>query len=245
MSQYAEVLAAQRTLEENVTRKMTEMEAQIKAAGPAKTNTVAKIADEFRVFRELIFSMFGLLRSQLNECVRQIDGIETRHRRKALIFQGLVEVEKEDSRALILEVINTKLSLKNVSASSIKVCHRLGAPSNEHHRPILVKFASMDVKALVWRAKTGLKGSKISVREFLTRTRQSVFGKAREHFGMRACWTQEGVICVKASDGVRHKITSMEELKPLISKYPKVAAPNPATSGRGTDAAGHLKTSRK
>ncbi|KAJ8704033.1 hypothetical protein PYW07_013327 [Mythimna separata] len=161
----------------------------------------------FVSFGNSFISMFGLLRSQLNECARQIDGIETRHRRKALIFQGLVEVEKEDSKALILEVINTKLSLKNVSASSIKVCNRLGAPSNEHHRPILIKFASMDVKALVWRAKTGLKGSKISVREFLTRTRQSVFGKAREHFGMRACWTQEGVICVKASDGVRHKIT--------------------------------------
>ncbi|KAJ8716291.1 hypothetical protein PYW08_002428 [Mythimna loreyi] len=245
MSQYADVLAAQKALEESFMKKMSELEGQIQCAGPAKSNTVAKIADEFRAFRELIFSMLGLLRSQINECAKQIDTMEMRHRRKALVFQGLAEKENEDCTALVLETLNTKLALKNLQVSSIKTCHRLGAPSNEHHRPILVRFTSVDIKAMVWKAKTGLKGSKVSIKEFLTRPRQFVFGKAREHFGMRACWTQDGVICIKAPDGVRHKITSTEELKPLISKYPKTAAPTPAGSGRSMDAAGNLKAKSK
>lgn len=239
MSQFAEVLAAQKTLEENFMKKMGELETQIQCAGPAKANTVARIADEFRTFRELIFSMFGLLRSQISECAKQIDGLETRHRRKALVFQGVAEVENENCTAIILDVLNTRLALKDITTSSIKVCHRLGALSKEHHRPILVKFTSLDTKLAVWKAKTGLKGSKISVREFLTRARQSVFGKAREHFGMRACWTQDGVIFIKASDGSRHKVTSTDELLPLTTKYARVPS---STSGRSVDAAGSLKT---
>lgn len=240
MSQIADVLAAQKTLEENFLKKMGELEAQIQCAGPAK-DTVAKIAEEFRGFRELVFSMLGLLRSQINECAKQIDGLETRHRRKALVFQGLAEADNEDCAAVILDVLNTKLALKNISASSIKACHRLGALSKDHHRPILVRFASADLRSSVWKAKTGLKGSKMAVKEFLTRTRQSVFGKAREHFSMRSCWTQDGVIFIKAPDGSKHKITSLDELKPLVAQYPKALDAAPSARGRGGNAAGNLQ----
>ena len=221
MSQFEEILTAQKTLEDGFIRKMGELEAQIQCAGPAK-DTVARVAEEFRSFRELIFSMLSLLRKQISECARQVDGLETRHRRKALIFQGVAETEGEDSSAVILEVIHKKLALKTVTASSFKACHRLGVSNKDHQRPILVKFSNYDDRSAVWRAKTGLKGTSIAVKEFLTKTRQSVFAKARLHFSMRSCWTQDGVIVVKAPDGSRHKVTSLEELSPLLVKYPKV-----------------------
>lgn len=201
-------------------KKMGELEAQIQCAGPAK-DTVARVAEEFRTFRELIFSMLSLLRTQISECAKLTDGLETRHRRKALIFQGIAEAEGEISSAVILDVINKKLALKTLTGSSIQVCHRLGVANNDHHRPILVKFSTYDDRSAVWKAKTGLKGSSISVKEFLTRTRQAIFGKARLHFGMRSCWTQDGVIVIKASDGSKHKVTSLDELSPLLGKYPK------------------------
>ena len=220
MSQFEEIISAQKSLEDSFIRKMSELEAQIQCAGPAK-DTVARVAEEFRTFRELIFSMLSLLRRQIGECARQVDGLETRHRRKALIFQGITEVEGEVSNTVILEVLNKKLGLKSISASSIKVCHRLGVANREHQRPILVRFANYDDRSAVWRAKTGLKGSSISVKEFLTKTRQSIFGKARQHFSMRSCWTQDGVIVVKAPDGTKHKVISLDELSVLFAKYPK------------------------
>lgn len=221
MSQLEEIASAQKSLEDSFVKKMGELEAQIQCAGPAK-DTVARVAEEFRTFRELIFSMLSLLRRQINECVRQTDSLETRHRRKTLIFHGIAEVDGEVSSAVILDVISKKLALKTLTASSFKVCHRLGVANKNHHRPILVKFSSYDDKSAVWKAKTSFKGSSISIKEFLTRTRQAIFGKARLHFGMRSCWTQDGVIHIKTADGSKHKITSPDELSPLLAKYPKV-----------------------
>ncbi|XP_047031514.1 uncharacterized protein LOC124638555 [Helicoverpa zea] len=230
MSQLAEILSIQKTLEESFNKKMTELGAQIQSAGTAK-DTVAKVAEEFRTFRELMYSMLGLLRKQIHECAVQLDGMETRHRRKALLFQGLPEADKEDCSAVILDVLTGKLAFRSMTASSIKVAHRLGNPSNDHARPILVKFASLDVKAEIWRAKSGLKGTKISVKEFLTKDRQSIFARARQHFGMRSCWTQDGVIVIKAMDGSRHKVTTSSELNSLLLKFPK-------PSGASVDARG-------
>ncbi|KAF9424118.1 hypothetical protein HW555_000827 [Spodoptera exigua] len=219
MSEYSDLVKIHESVQESVTRRMNEMEAQIQSAGQAK-DTVAKVAEEFRSFRELIFKILGLLRSQINECSRRIDDMETRHRRKALVFQGLVETEKEDCRKLICNVINSKMSL-DISESEITVCHRLGVGHKDHHRPILVRFSSLELKASVWRAKAGLRGSTYSVKEFLTKTRQTLFTKARQHFGMRSCWTQDGIIYVKAGDGSRHRVTSIEALDLLLLKFPR------------------------
>ncbi|KAF9409280.1 hypothetical protein HW555_011315 [Spodoptera exigua] len=179
---------------------------------------VAKLAEEFRAFRDLVIGMLGLQRRQIGECSWQLDDIETRSRRNALIIQGITEAPSEDCTNVALGVINTKLGL-NVTKESTKVCHRLGQANTDHHMPFLVRFTSMDARMSVWRAKTGFRGSKIAVKEFLRKTRQSVFGTARQHFGMQSCWTQEGRIFVKAPDGSRHKLTSLDELNPLLSKY--------------------------
>ncbi|KAL4707533.1 hypothetical protein ACJJTC_000285 [Scirpophaga incertulas] len=46
---------------------------------------------------------------------------------------------------------------------------------------------------------------------------------ARLHFGIRACWTQDGEIIIKPSsdDGDRLKITSVAGLNSLVARYPK------------------------
>lgn len=238
MSQLAEILTIQKNLEENFTRKMGELETQIQSAGPAK-ETVNKVAEEFRTFRELVFSILGLLRTQIGECMKQIDSLETRQRRKTLLFQGCTEVDGEDCTSVILNVLNNKLALKNVSSSSIKECHRLGARSQEHNRPILVRFTNENIKSNVWRAKSNLKGCSISLKEFLTKPRQSIFIKARAHFGMRSCWTQDGIIVIKTTNGTRHKVTAMEELSPLLLKFPKASVAS-HVSGK-SDEAGNLK----
>ncbi|KAF9411131.1 hypothetical protein HW555_009993 [Spodoptera exigua] len=237
-----EVLSAQKSLEECFIKKMNALEAQIQTAGPAK-DTVAKVAEEFRAFRDLVIGMLGLLRRQIDECSRQLNDIETRSRRKALIIQDITEAPSEDCANVALGVMNTKLGL-NFSRDSIKVYHRLGQANTDHHRPILVRFTSMEARKSVWRAKTSLRGSKIAVKEFLTKTRQSVFGTARQHFGMRSCWTQEGTIFIKAPDGSRHKLTSLDELNPLLSKYPK--AHGSSVGKRSPESVGeNLKGTRK
>lgn len=218
MSNLADIINTQNRLEENISKKFDDLQAQITNAGSSK-DTVAKVAEELRNFREIIFGILGLLRQQIRDCAKQVDNLETRNRRKALIVSGITEKEKEDCTQIVLDIFQNKLGLGDVSKSSIKLCHRLGAQSKQHHRPILVRFTSMDFKALVWKTKSKLKGSSVSVKEFLTRARQAVFAKSRLHFGMRSVWTQNGVIVIKAPDGSNHKITTEDELDSLAKKY--------------------------
>ncbi|KAF9419902.1 hypothetical protein HW555_003735 [Spodoptera exigua] len=222
LSQLADVQASQKNLEELILNKMGEMESQLQTASLPKANTIAKLAEEFRCFRELVFGMLSLLRSQIQDFSKIVDSLDMRSRRKALIFTGISENEV-DCKAFIVEKLHSKLALKDITMDHITQCHRLGAPSKDRARPILVRFMKVDQKSAVWRAKQGLKGSSIAIKEFLTRTRQSVFSKARLHFGMRACWTQDGVIVIRTSDGSRHRISSSDELDPLLVRYPKVA----------------------
>lgn len=70
--------------------------------------------------------MLVLLRKQVSECCKQIDIIGTWQRRKELTFLGVEEAEKADWNT----VINGRMGLKNVSASSIKVCYRLEVLNN-------------------------------------------------------------------------------------------------------------------
>ncbi|CAH2070752.1 unnamed protein product, partial [Iphiclides podalirius] len=182
MSNLSEIINTQNKLEESISKRFDDLQAQITNAGSSK-DTVAKVAEELRNFRELIFGILSLLRQEIRECAKQVDDIDTRSRRKALIVTG--------------------------------------APSKEQHRPILVRFTSMDSRLFVWKAKTKLKGSPIALKEFLTRVRQAVFTKARLHFGMRSVWTQSGVIFIKTACGSNYKVTTEEELVPLIVKYPK------------------------
>lgn len=211
--------------------RMDEINDQIEAAGPGK-DTVAKIAEEFRVFRVLVYNILGTLRRQISECCKCSDDQETRHRRKDLVFLGIPEVKEEDCSKVVLEIINTRLQL-NLPSSAIKTSRRLGAGTKDLPRPILVRFTTIENKALVWRAKTGLRGSKTSVREFLTRSRQELFVRARHHFGIRACWTQDGNIFLKTADGAKHKVKCSGDLSPLLSKYPKVAGAPETAAGRG------------
>ncbi|CAH2061722.1 unnamed protein product, partial [Iphiclides podalirius] len=221
---------------------MAELEAQIQSAGPAK-DTVAKVAEEFRTFRELVFAMLGMIRKQINECSHMIDVIETRHRQKALIFLGAPEAEKENCKTTVLDIMH-KMGLTEITESCIAVSHRLGVAS-KNHRPILVRFVRVETRSLVWRAKAKLKGSSVSIKEFLTKSRQAVFGKAQLHFGMRACWTQDGVIVVKAADGSRHKIVTMDELSPLMAKFPNKTVKNSAENMSPSGDAGSSSSSTK
>lgn len=241
MSQLAAIESAQKSLEDIFTKRMGELEAQIQCSAPAK-DTVGRLAEEFRTFRALVFSMLGLIRRQIDECAKTVDMIETRHRRKALVFIGVPEVDKENCTELILGLLRSKLDLQ-YSASSIKSCHRLGSHKSDQKRPILVRFSSSDLRSAVWRVKTKLKGTNITVKEYLTKARQTTFARARLHFGVKGCWTQEGVIVIKVADGSRVKITSLGELEPLMLKHPKLGAANQDRVTKGSTSSSASGTS--
>ncbi|KAJ2937355.1 hypothetical protein O0L34_g19240 [Tuta absoluta] len=219
MAPIDDIKAAQLEIETNIMKRMTELENQIQNASGTKATTVAKVAEELRVFRDLTWKILGLLRNQIADCAGLLDDMETRKRRKVLIFNGILETPDEKCRDKIIDILKKILKPEDVP-DSFKACHRIGQAADGSARPILVRFHNLELKSKVWYGKSKLKGTKIAAKEFLTRSRQSVFLKARQHFGMTNTWTQEGIINIKTSDGKRHKLRSAEEFDVLAKKYP-------------------------
>ncbi|KAI5634928.1 hypothetical protein NE865_12323 [Phthorimaea operculella] len=216
------VLDTQRRLEKALLDKMDTFNENLKAAaGNSNKDTIAKVRSDFNSFKDIVFETFNVLRDQIAAIHRSVEGIEMRQRRKCLIFNGVAEGgSNENTQSMTLDIINRQLGLPDVSAGSIKACHRLGGLRQDGARPILVRFTELSTKASIWKAKTKLKGTKVSVAEFLTHTRQNIFIKARKHFGTRQCWSMDGNINIKLPDGEKIVIQSLDELDTLIKKFP-------------------------
>ncbi|CAH2064465.1 unnamed protein product, partial [Iphiclides podalirius] len=103
----AEIISTQNRLEENITKKFNDLQAQISNAGSSK-DTVSKVAEELRRFREIIFGILGLLRQQIRECSKQE-----------------LTCSQIDSGCL-----HNKLGLSDISKSALKVCHSSDYPVN-------------------------------------------------------------------------------------------------------------------
>ncbi|KAL4716142.1 hypothetical protein ACJJTC_013919 [Scirpophaga incertulas] len=133
---------------------------------------------------------------QLDVLSSRIDRMETYSRRNTILFHGIPEENDEDIEAKLLNILSEQMKLRHINGNCIEYCHRLGSTKDQRARPVLVRFESLRARSNVWNTKTSLKGSKISVSEFLTKSRQQVFTEARKYFGIRNCWSSDGTIVV-------------------------------------------------
>lgn len=65
MSNLSEIITTQNKLEESITKRLDDLQAQISNAGSSK-DTVAKVGEELRNFRDIIFGILSLLRQQMS-----------------------------------------------------------------------------------------------------------------------------------------------------------------------------------
>ncbi|KAL4720491.1 hypothetical protein ACJJTC_017629 [Scirpophaga incertulas] len=103
--------------------------------------------------------------------------------------------------------------------------HRLGhSNKSDKPRPILVKFKSCDTRDSFWAGKAGLKGTGITVSEFLTKRRQKLFHEARNILGVKNCWTRNGTIIALDDKGKRHSLYCRADLDKIdvSSKPPEI-----------------------
>ena len=148
---------------------------------------------------------------------------------------SLPETADEHPEAVALNVLHEQLKLSNIDTSMIDISHRLGAIKSKP-RPILVRFSNLKMRNVLWNNKTSLKGSSVTMSEFLTRPRQEIFSAARKHFGIKNCWTTDGVIMVILPDKSHRKMVTAGELQLLVSNYPQPTSskdPKPSRLRRG------------
>ncbi|KAJ8735943.1 hypothetical protein PYW07_007563 [Mythimna separata] len=210
-------------------KRMSKFEARLPKSPNTAVSGPADVAAEYMEFKTFILQSLSCLQSQIELLASNHDALEMRGRRKMLLIHGVAEVSKEETAQVVAEVVCGKLKLEAFSAADIRRCHRMGNQANTGKpRPILVKLLDVDVRDNIWHAKTKLKGSGITLSEFLTRSRHQVFMAARERFGITNCWTKQGQIYILGPDKSRHRVVTLRELDSVGE--PKLNANKPETA---------------
>ncbi|XP_047019323.1 uncharacterized protein LOC124646327 [Helicoverpa zea] len=211
-------------------KRMTEFEVRLQKA-PADPSNTSNLAAEFTVFKEFIAQALNSLQQQVELLARTVDSMEMRGRRGILLLHGVPEEKDEDTAKVIVGVVKDRFRIHSFAEDDIKRCHRMGrSSSTTKPRPILFKLRDVAVRNNIWFEKTKLKGTGITVSEFLTKPRHDLFMAARKRFGVTKCWTRDGCIYVLAPNGSRHRVTSSTELSSILSrggtKSPEAASTN-------------------
>ncbi|XP_059047422.1 protein unc-13 homolog C-like [Achroia grisella] len=213
---------------EHFNKTMAEFQNQLQKANNTPA-TVPSLESDFVTFRSFITTALTSLQKQVEIIARQQEQMEMRSRRKMMLLHGVPESQQESVAQVVAKVIMDKLDIEDFTAGQISRCHRLGRSLKEKPRPIVVKFRDLDVRNEVWYAKTKLKGSGITMSEFMTAARHRVFMAARQHFGIKKCWSHDGYIVVADDVGIRHRISCCSELNQLISSLPATAVQSAST----------------
>lgn len=192
---------------------------------PEMQTDIATLSKDFAEFKASVWKMFSLIKSQMELLSLGLDRHEAYIRRKVILFHGIPEESNENSSSVITNTINTKMSVSCISAKDIVACHRLGTNRGKP-RPILVRFHEYQHRHLIWNNKTILKGSGITISEFLTVPRHRVFMEARKHFGISNCWTADSKIIILLPDKSRRKIEQRSDLLKVITQFPVLEKPH-------------------
>nr|CAD7259119.1 unnamed protein product [Timema shepardi] len=139
----------------------------------------------------------------------KLDDLEQYSRRNCLLVHGMPGKPGEEVRTEVLRMFETRLNVK-IEARDVDRCHRIGKPKRtsgealvEGRRPIIIKFTSYQKRSLVFSAKKTLKSNSILITESLTSMRQQILKAARDRYGIRQCWTQDGRIVILGDQGRR------------------------------------------
>ncbi|XP_047543259.1 uncharacterized protein LOC125075594 [Vanessa atalanta] len=196
--------------------RMNDFQRELKGSIPAASPT-SNINSQFHSFRTFVLTALENLHLQVEFLSKQQDDLEMRTRKKILLLHGVPEEHKEDSAARVAQLLNKHLALTQLTSSDLTLCHRLGNPKTGKSRAILIKFKEFSLRNQVWTSKSNLKGTGVTISEFLTKRRHKIFVAARQRFGVAKCWTRDGVIFVLSADGTRHRLSSMPDLDAVPS----------------------------
>lgn len=200
------------TLAKTFSTRMAAFEEELHKISPAETPSINTIAADFKRLQSFVVASLGDIRKQLSYLTLECDNMEMRSRRNMLLFHGVPETKEEDAVKVVMCIAGEHLRSIGLQHEQLSRAHRMGRTSSTRPRPILVHFSSVQVRDEAWYSKSCLKGTGITVSEFLTGRRHRLFMAAREKLGISKCWTSGGRIVALGPNGKRHSIVSTEDL---------------------------------
>ena len=128
-------------------------------------------------------------------------------RLKNVRINGLAEAKPEENlKKIVREMSQTMVLNPETVIEDIEVVHRIGKPTvntDDHPRPVIIKFKTYPVHGMFIRARRQLKGWKIFINDDLTPHTAKQFAEASKLVGNGvyfASWTVNGKIWLKKGD---------------------------------------------
>uniref|UniRef100_A0A2H1W9F9 SFRICE_038682 n=1 Tax=Spodoptera frugiperda TaxID=7108 RepID=A0A2H1W9F9_SPOFR len=129
---------------------------------------------------------------------------------RTFVMQSLTMLQQQVN--FILRNFKERLKV-DLKVPDIKRCHRMGRATLKP-RPILFKLHNVALRDSIWFGKTGLKGSGITISEFLTKTRHNVFMAARD--ARREPVLDEERLTSRPTPRIVHLVVLIRELCSLV-----------------------------
>lgn len=167
-----------------------------------------KIIDKLVRDQDISKCEISELKSRIEDLEQLADDQEQYSRRNSVRIVGIPENHGERIYDVVLDFLNNKLVLERpITTSDIDRIHRVGSPASS--RPILVKFATYQVRQLLFRARKKLRDgdqelNNIYINEDLTQTRSQLLYEARKMKKNRHitdAWSYDGKIMIKTKQG--------------------------------------------
>lgn len=155
---------------------------------------------EIKAIRQEYENKVRPLEKQLSELQVTCDNLEQYSRVNNVRIFGVEETDNENVCETVLQLCNNKLGVK-LAPSDIDVCYRL-PKGKSSVKSIMVRFTRRTVKDQIYGAKRKLKGTKIVIREDLTKRRQNLLKMAFNIVGPRNAFTRNENIYIKRGTAI-------------------------------------------
>ena len=159
------------------------------------------------------------LEDKINKLEYMVDRQEQYTRRNSIRISGIQEEENSSDTDTVKKLIKDKLQVTLLDWELIG-CHRVGRPSTNKTRPILVKLATHHYKTMVYKARSKLKGTRTFINEDLTKSRAHVAKISRQLLKDKKisnCWTYDGNIFIKT---LNDDVKKYETLNNIFQLFP-------------------------
>nr|CAI5859502.1 unnamed protein product [Callosobruchus analis] len=143
---------------------------------------------------EMIKNSTEINRTKIDSVYSKIDSLEQNSKRSNLRFFGLRETTDEICNNVVLDILTNKMILNSIRVDDIEAAYRVGTANPNTPRAVVVKFYSVKTKDDVYFKKKVLKGSKITIREGLTKARMDLVKEKVAIYGKQNVWTLGGKV---------------------------------------------------
>ena len=149
------------------------------------------------------------------------DELEQYSRRECLVITGIPESKQEDIRAIVNNFCRDKpgveLMQRDLTRTHMLWSKKQDVNGKMTNRPIIAKFATYEVRDLVFRSKRKLKDSGHAVFESLTTRNTKLYDEVKSIAGYKNAWTHDRKVMTIDNDSKIFRVVLKKDF-PRIRK---------------------------